>query len=356
MKERNYGIDSLKSVSMLMVVVLHVLGVGGILLAISVRNTSNNSAWILETANICAVNCFGLVSGYVLSRGHYRRSRLLSLWIRVVFESLLVTAAFAVFLPGSVKIHDWILAFTPVVHEEFWYFTAYFALFFFVPYINKMISVLSKKELITLALSVVFVFTILGNVTHKDVLHMQGGYSFLWITCLYVIGACLRNIEIEDKINKYWYLAAYFLCVVSSWCIMEIFQFQEAVNYESPLVLLAAVLLLMFFRRLEFKSTASHKIISMLARTSFGVYIIHTNPLIWNNLLAGHFVHYTKLPIPLTFVAVILTAIAIYAVCTLADWLVEKFFKLVRIDLLEAAFDRLSDKILKTGENNKIRL
>jgi Uncharacterized protein conserved in bacteria len=356
MNERNYGIDSLKSVSMLMVVVLHVLGVGGILLAISVKTAPNNSAWFLETVNICAVNCFGLVSGYVLSRGHYRRSRLMSLWLRVVFESLLVTAAFYVFMPGTVKLHEWFLALTPVIHEEFWYFTAYFAIFFFVPFINKMIDSLSKTELITLGVSVVFVFTIMGNITHKDVFHMLGGYSFLWILCLYIIGACLRNIEIEDKINKYWYLAAYFLCVMLAWGIMERFQYQEVVNYESPVILAAAVLLLLFFRRLEFKSAASHKVISMLSRTSFGVYIIHTNPLIWNNLLAGHFVRYTRLPIPLTLLAVIVTAVVIYAVCTFADWLVEKFFKLIRIDLLEHAFDRLFDNLLKTGENNKIHL
>ncbi len=356
MKERNYGIDSLKSVSMLMVVVLHVLGVGGILLSISVNSATNNAAWILESANICAVNCFGLVSGYVLSKGHYRRSRLLSLWLRVVFESLLVTATFAIILPGSVKIHEWILVFTPVIHEEFWYFTAYFALFFFVPYINKMIASLSRSELITLGLSVVFVFTVLGNFTQTDVFHLQGGYSFLWILCLYLIGACLRNIEINDRINKYWYLAAYFLCVALAWSIMEIFQFGAVVSYESPLVLFAAVLLLLFFRRLEIKSARAQKVISMLSRTSFGVYIIHTNPLIWNNLLSGNFVRYTKLPIPLTIIAVILTAVAIYAVCTFADWLVEKFFKLIKIDLLEAAFDNLGKKLFKTGENDKIHL
>lgn len=341
---------------MLMVVVLHVLGVGGVLLPIGMQSFHNDSAWLLETVNICAVNCFGLVSGYVLSRGHYRRSRLLSLWIRVVFESLLVTIAFAIFLPGSVKIHEWILAFTPVIHEEFWYFTAYFALFFFVPYINKMIASLSKNELITLGVSVIFVFTIMGNITQKDVFHLYGGYSFTWILCLYVIGACLRNIEIEDELNKYWYLAAYVFCVLSAWGIMEKFQFQEIVNYESPLVLSAALMLLLFFKRLNFKSASTHKAISMLSRTSFGVYIIHTNPLIWNHLLTGNFARYNRLPIPLTLTAVILTAIAIYAFCTLFDWLVEKFFKLIKIDLLEAAFDKLGNKLIKTDENDKIHL
>ncbi|MEG1164907.1 MAG: acyltransferase family protein, partial [Oscillospiraceae bacterium] len=76
MKNRNYGLDLLKSVSMLMIVMLHILGVGGILASSAEGSLSNGLAWALEAANICAVNCFGLISGYVLSRGRYRRSRL----------------------------------------------------------------------------------------------------------------------------------------------------------------------------------------------------------------------------------------------------------------------------------------
>ncbi len=341
MKNRSYGIDLLKSVSMLMVVVLHILGVGGILSATTEGTAANNIAWFLETANICAVNCFGLVSGYVLCKGHYRRSRLLSLWLRVVFESLIITAAFALLVRGTVGPNDWIKVFTPVVHGVYWYFTAYFALFFFVPYINKMIKALSKREIASLGISVVIVFSFLGNTLNTDIFFLHGGYGFLWLLCLYVLGACMRNIEIKKSINKYWFLASYFLCVAVAWVAMELLNSPRVISYTSPFILFAAMMLLQFFKRLEFNSPFSQKFISMLARTSFGVYIIHTHPLIWGNLLTERFVPYLKYPIPVTVVAVILTAVAIYSVCTLCDWLAEKFFKLVRIDLLENAVDNI---------------
>jgi len=322
-----------------MIVVLHVLGVGGILIATREGTAANNIAWFIETANICAVNCFGLVSGYVLCKGHYRRSRLLSLWLRVVLESLIITAAFALLVRGTVGASDWIKVFTPVIHGVYWYFTAYFALFFFVPYINKMISALSKREMVSLAVSVVLVFSFLGNILNTDIFYLHGGYGFLWLLCLYVLGACMRNIEFKENINNYWYLAAYVLCVVVSWAFMELLNSPRVISYTSPFILFSSMLLLLFFRRLEFKSAASQKFISMLARTSFGVYIIHTHPLIWGNLLTDRFIPYLKYPVPVTVVAIILTAVAIYAVCTLGDWLVEKFFKLIRIDLLEKAVD-----------------
>jgi len=341
MKTRSFGIDLLKSVSMLMVVILHVLGVGGILNASVEGSAAYNAAWLLESANICAVDCFGLVSGYVLCRGHYRRSRLLSLWLRVVFESLIITAVFAAVKVGSVGTGEWFKAVTPVIHNVYWYFTAYFALFFFVPYINKMLAALSKKELASLAVSIVFVFVFLGNILKNDIFFLHGGYGFLWLFCLYILGACMRSIEIRPKLSKYCFLLAYALLVILAWVIMKLIKSQASIAYTSPLVLFAAMCLLLFFRRLEFKSHGAQKLISMLSRTSFGVYIIHTHPLIWTFLLADRFVRYQQFSIPAMLGAVILTAAAIYSVCTLCDWLAEKFFKLIRIDLLEKMVDSI---------------
>ncbi len=322
-----------------MIVILHTLGVGGILSAAQQGSAAANASWFLETMSICAVNCFGLVSGYALSKGHYRRSRLLSLWLRVVLESLLITVAFAVFLRGSVTASNWLNVFTPVIHNVYWYFTAYFALFFFVPYINKMLNSLSNREAASLAVSVVVVFVFLGNCLNKDIFFLHGGYSFLWILCLYILGACLRRVEIQEKLNKYYFLVGYLLSTAVAWALMLYLNLQIAISYTSPFILLSAVLLLLFFRRLKFTSQKSLKFISMLARTSFGVYIIHTHPLIWTNLLSERFEPYLKYPIPATLALVLVTAAAIYSVCTLGDWLVEKFFKLVRIDILEKAVD-----------------
>ena len=347
MKSRSYGIDLLKSVSMLMVVILHVLGVGGILNSTQAGSNANSLSWFLETLNICAVNCFGLVSGYVLSRGHYRRSRLLSLWLRVVFESLIITAIFTLAVPSSVSSKDWVNVFTPVLSNVYWYFTAYFALFFFVPYTNKMLRTLSPQASASLAISIVLVFTIMGNAAKDDIFHLHGGYGFLWLLCLYLLGGCIRNINLCEKISKYWFLAAYFLSVTVSFAIMKFFEAPSAIAYTSPFTLLSAVSLLMFFKRLEFSSSGSHKFISMLARTSFGVYIIHTNPLIWRQLLTNRFVSYLNLPLPLTFAAVIASAVCIYSICTLCDWLAEKFFKLVHIEKLELLVDSI-------GKNRRI--
>lgn len=356
MKERNYGIDILKSVSMLLVVLLHVLGVGNILGAAQPGTLAYNGAWYLETLALCAVNCFGLASGYVLCKGHYRYSRIFSLWVRVVCEMLAVTAAFALFAPSLVTRHEWFTALTPIYHNVYWYFTSYLILFFFVPYLNRMLLALSAGERKGLSITILALGCVVENVAPGDIFFLNGGYSFLWLAALYVLGACLRLADLNDeRIDRRVYLAAFFAAAVPTWYLTIHFQSQRFECYTMPLILLEAVFLLLYFRRLPIARDKKHTAISMFSRTSFGVYIIHTVPLVWKYLLTNRFVPYLDLRFRYMIPAILLTAIAIYLACTLLDWLVEKLLKLVHIQLVEQQIDRFADrageKLQKTGEN-----
>ena len=63
--ERNYGIDLLRIISMIMVVVLHMLLQGGVLDNANNLKFNNYTAWFLEISCLCATNVFGIISGYV---------------------------------------------------------------------------------------------------------------------------------------------------------------------------------------------------------------------------------------------------------------------------------------------------
>ena len=62
MKERNAGLDALRCLSMMMVVMLHVLLHGGALRGADLASLSFSTAllWILEMGSVCAVNCWAL--------------------------------------------------------------------------------------------------------------------------------------------------------------------------------------------------------------------------------------------------------------------------------------------------------
>lgn len=115
---------------MFMIVILHVLKQGGVLDGARALSPQYEAAWLLETAAFCAVNCYGIISGYVGVDGKYRFSNIALLWLRVVFYTLGITAIFWIFAPEYVGVKQWQNAMFPVMTEQYWYFTAYFAMFF----------------------------------------------------------------------------------------------------------------------------------------------------------------------------------------------------------------------------------
>ena len=56
-EERNYGIDALRIVSMLMIVMGHVLRFGGIITNNELSSAKYFMVWFLEAACFVAVNC-----------------------------------------------------------------------------------------------------------------------------------------------------------------------------------------------------------------------------------------------------------------------------------------------------------
>ena len=62
---RNYGIDLLRVIAMLYVVILHSLGAGGVLETAAEGSITYKTAWAVEIAAFGAVNIFAIISGYV---------------------------------------------------------------------------------------------------------------------------------------------------------------------------------------------------------------------------------------------------------------------------------------------------
>ena len=207
-----------------------------------------------------------------------------------------------------------------------------------------MIAALSKSELLVLSGSIVFVFCFLNNIAPAELYQIGAGYSFLWLCCLYILGAALRCLDINTGISKWLLFGAFALSVLLSWGISLLWGLTAVTGYTSPLTLSAATALFLLFRELNISSPKAIRAISMLSRTSFGVYIIHTNQLIWALVLFNRFIPYAKQPIIIMLLLVLATAVLIYLLCTGADWLTEKLLKLLRVEKLEVLIDALCEK------------
>lgn len=301
---RNYGIDALRIVSMLMIVVLHILGTGGVLES-SIK-TNYWIAWFLEIACFCAVNCYALISGYVGVFSKYKIGNLAYIWCQVAFYSVLITMGFKVFCPQSVGKTEILSAFLPIVSKQYWYVTAYAILFLFIPFLNAGIEKLSQKQL-GFFLGSIFIFSsLLQPVIHHfwgDVFLLGAGYSALWLIILYVLGGYIRKYGLFNKIKRHRtsvFLSLFVLSTLITWCskfLLETFSkrfFGKTtgvdifINYQSITMVASAVFLLLAFEKINF-APAVAKIIAFLSPLAFSVYLIHVQHLVFEKILKDRF-------------------------------------------------------------------
>ena len=350
---RNHGIDLLRCLSMFFVVLLHVLkwGEGGNLDNSFLGTPNYAVSWYLELSAYCAVNCYGLISGYVGVQRRFRYSGALALWLRVAFYTLGITAVFACLMPGSVNGDRVLRAFFPVLFRQYWYVTAYFGMCLFIPFFNLLLNRLSKGQLRLLVLSIVLVFSVLPTLRQKDVFLTDNGYSVLWLSCLYLLGGILRLCGRQTSRRPASRGAIYAGCVLATWLVRlagdrlwmartgHLCDKVLLTAYTSPTVLLAAVALVLCFTALNIGPRFG-RFIESVSPLAFSVYLIHAHPLIWEHWLAGRFAFLADKPPILLASGVLGGAFAIYLVCSLADVLRAGLFRLFRVK----AFSRWAEE------------
>lgn len=342
MQKKNYGIDALRMLAMFMVVVLHILAHGGVLNA-SARLTSQYEAgWFLQSAAFCAVDVFALISGYVWIHAKYRYRNFVELWLQVLFYTVSITALFWFFVPGSVSALDWIKAVFPVMFGQYWYFSSYAALFLLIPLLNLVLDKMERKQLEHCLGMILFFFSFVQTLFYSDAFGTNDGYSAIWLVVLYLVGGYIRKHGLSQRGKPIVFLAGYFFLVGITWLskfvieLLTLFVLGEVragnyfISYKSPMILLAAICLLLFFEKMKI-SPFWGKAIRFFSPMAFSVYLIHTHPLVFSLFLKDRFIQYAQLPWLAEILAVLGTALLINLFCYAIDFIRLKLFQRLQI-------------------------
>ena len=351
---RNYGIDLFRILAMLMIVNLHVLKHGGVLE--QVTGTQFTVAWFIEAFILCAVNCYAIISGYAgynEEKVEIHYEKYIVLWLQVILYSAVLTVIVQYF-SGTFGLKELVKAFMPVTTSQYWYFTAYTPVFFLAPWLKKFVYQLSLCEAKT---CLVCITVFVGYCTLVGILYdpfkLSGGYSFVWLTVLFLVGALIKKTGLLNQINRKKALITVGICVLLNWSQKLIIPSQNVLtSYISITTVILAVALLAVFSKIKITSERVQRLIKAISTATFGVYLIHDNNAVRNYFIKDQFIRIANLApwkIPV-FVAGI--SLIIFAVCIVIDLGRGMLFKKLRIvewsvkinEILKGLFGRICDE------------
>lgn len=356
---RNPGLDLLRAVAMFFVICQHIIGQGGLLGNAEVGSGKYYVLSFWQILVYCAVDIYGITTGYLLCEKKFRLSRLTKIWLTTVFWSVAVSCVFFILVLESRTFQEAVSMFLPVLRGRYWFFTAYFIVILVSPALNILIRSLSKRQfrLLFAALFVIFGIVPVGALGN-DVLRISTGHHFSWMIVLYLLGGYLKKHGAtvvggrSGRTPRIW-LLGYFLCAGVHW----VYQFVTVsiglkgfshllLTYPSPLVLGEALCLFLYLREngdgLNANGAAG-KLLSLIAPGVYSVYVIHVHPKVfWSEKVIAMFRPWDAWGCAQVVGAMIITALGVFLVCILLDTGRQWLFRRLGID---NAADRVSDWI-----------
>ena len=345
-KERNYGIDLLRVISMFMVVLLHLNKFSDLLKNYEANTIGYIGVWALEAFAICAVNVYAMISGYVLLNSKFKLKRLLQLYLEVLFFSLISYVLMAVIKDRFFGFKDFIkgLVFIlPLSGEPFWYFKAYFLLFFVFPLLNILAKNMNKRQFILLFIVVTVCVSFIAHYAYD--FGFNAGYSFIWLVVMYLLGAYFKKYGLlktsgRKNILLYVLFSVIILLILIINNALPPIQVSTEGNtldlkydsyaYTSVFVVFQSIFLFNAFAKIKLRNDGVKKITLKLSQLTFGIYVVHCS--LYGRALLKFASFIGDLSPWLTVPLIFGLAIAYFAGFALIAYLKQLLFKYAKID------------------------
>ncbi len=294
-KERQSNFELMRIFSFLFIIAWHIILHGQIFSGLGEPYSFIEK--FLEAVLIVHVNSLVFLTGYFSSEKKTVSSKKIfgilgEAWFyRIVIFIVMVFLSIA---PLD-KVQQFELLF-PISLNEYWFINCYAVLYLLIPYLNKVIHRMTKKDYIHFLFLMILLLSILPFTTRERFI-ANNGYTIVNLVLIYFIGAYFKKYPIKEEpmfqqlSTKSWrwilfflfffvagirlsfhYLGLYMANTNSSFLayfgnIIEV----SLLNYSTPLVLLQTGIYCLFFESIKVKS----KIINYVASTTLGIYLIH---------------------------------------------------------------------------------
>lgn len=292
-KKRMANLEGLRCIAMLMVVVLHFLGKGGLLSDFSDGRLTalGVGSWLLEGFCIVAVNLYMLLTGYFLCESNFKPCRLFQIMVQLWTYSIgvgLLAAAFELTGDTPVDTHYMLTLLFPVSMKHYWFLTAYVYLLILTPFLGKGIRAMTKVQLGSTILILLCFFS-LGKSVLPVHFEMDGnGYDCIWYLTMFLVAAYIRRFGLPLlKRKRSGFLLYVVCCLLVSLLSIGIrlvtattgrFALSQNmfIHYNNLLTVLAAVGLFCVFLHTK-EEGRIWRMLSKLSPYCLGVYLLHEN-------------------------------------------------------------------------------
>lgn len=230
----------------------------------------------VQGLSISCVNIFILISGYFGIKPCLRS------FSKFIFSCIFITISvylFCIVLNKDTVSLSRILDVT-FLSKEFWFIKSYILLYILSPVINSFVNTIPKKQNEILIASLTLYMVVFSWIFDSTE-YLEGGASPLFFIYLYILGRYLNIYNVNFFKQRSIYLILYIfisliLAYISFISLKYYPQFGcfRMFRYDNPLVVCQAMLLLLFFKNLTFKS----KLVNYIASSSLAIYLFHTHP------------------------------------------------------------------------------
>lgn len=341
-EKRNSAFELLRIIVMYMVVMCHCMlstaeNMGPVLGAI------DNIGWGVSAFTVCCVNVFFLISGYFYHESSNTFSRLIKIWGKTIFYSIVIYCIFSL-LQGSFSWGEAVQYLFPVMGKKYWYIQTYIVLMLLSPYIYTGISGLSDKEHFRLIVILLIFFSFHQTfIKVTKTLDTTQGFGIIWGVCLFIIGNYLRkkSSDIKRRIPGGVFLLGYALISGAIFCsnyFIVKYDIAQGVTsranfyaYNSMTVFLQSVCLFCFFITLSDK-LGNVGIINYFSKNILAAYLISAHPVLlyylWTDIFnMSQFWNRPGIYISCAFLYVFVVVVVCVFIDKVVDWCLGLFQK-----------------------------
>ncbi len=288
---RLYGLDILKVLAAYFVLILHINGYSADLFSIQeFDKVSYYTFYIMQAVAYPAIHLFVLAGSYLMiseKKSCVNIKSIATIWSQTFLVTVIGVIVLMLFSPSVVSGGGILRSLFPFLGRAYWFVSDYIILLILSPVLIQIVYSLESRTLLQLT---AFLFLIL-SVFRSLIPGWKNEGNLMLFILLFLIAACFQRHQSIINVKRWQWGCLWYICisllvlsVISINVIQKYIGFftgrQEwFYNYNSILVIGAAVALFGWFKEIEIKTIIVERILRILSSETLVVYLLHMHPI-----------------------------------------------------------------------------